>query len=216
MARKKNKKPLHPIMTYLLLICVVIVTSGILGLLDVSTNYNVINAIRGNIESTTAAVKSLFNLSGLKTIFSTTVSNFASFAPLSMLIITLIGIGIMDKSGFLQSFFTLITKKADKFRVTFILALFLIFASIAGDIMFIVLIPITALFFKYSKRNPKAGIVMAFAALTVGTSINIFMNSVDSSLLSYTILAANSIDSTYEINVFCESLFQECQNMKKK
>ena len=151
MARKRNKKPLHPIMTYIVLICVIIVLSGILGLLDVSTNYNVINAIRGNIESTTAAVKSLFNLSGLKTIFSSTVSNFASFAPLSMLIITLIGIGIMDKSGFLQSFFTLLTKKADKFRVTFILALILVFASIAGDIMFIVLIPITALFFKYSK-----------------------------------------------------------------
>ena len=203
MARKRNKKPLHPIMTYIVLICVIIVLSGILGLLDVSTNYNVINAIRGNIESTTAAVKSLFNLSGLKTIFSSTVANFASFAPLSMLIITLIGIGIMDKSGFLQSFFTLLTKKADKFRVTFILALLLVFASIAGDIMFIVLIPITALFFKYSKRNPKAGVVMAFAALTVGTSINVFMNSVDSALLSYTLLAANSIDSSYEISVFC-------------
>ena len=206
MRKIKRKVALHPIMAYLVLICITIVISGILGLFEISTNYNVINAVRGNIESSTAAVNSLFNLSGLKLIFSQTVSNFSSFAPLSMLIIILIGIGIMDKSGFLQSFFSLLTVKADKFKVTFIISLILILAGIAGDIMFIVLIPIVALFFKYNKRNPIAGIVMSFAALTFGHGINIFINSIDSSLLSYTKLAAESIDSTYNISIFM-SLF---------
>lgn len=206
MRKVKRKVALHPIMSYLLLICLTIVLSGILGLFELSTNYNVINAVRGNIESSTAAVKSLLNLSGLKLIFSSTVSNFSSFAPLSMLIIILIGIGIMDKSGFLQSFFSLITEKADKFKVTYIIALILILSGVAGEIMFIVLIPIVALFFKYNKRNPIAGIIMSFAAMTFGHGINIFMNSVDSSLLSYTSLAAESVDATYAINVFM-SLF---------
>lgn len=206
MRKVKRKIALHPIMAYLLLILITIVVSGILGVFQISTNYNVINAVRGNIESTTAAVRSLFNLSGLKLIFSETVSNFSSFAPLSMLIIILIGIGIMDRSGFLQSFFSLLTEKADKFKVTFIISLILILAGIAGEIMFIVLIPIVALFFKYNKRNPLAGIVMSFAALTFGHGINIFMNSIDSSLLSYTKLAAESIDATYTISIFM-SLF---------
>ena len=92
MRKIKRKVALHPIMAYLLLICITIVISGILGFFEISTNYNVINAVRGNIESSTAAVRSLFNLSGLKLIFSETVSNFSSFAPLSMLIIILIGI----------------------------------------------------------------------------------------------------------------------------
>ncbi len=193
MHNKKKKIALHPIMTFILLILFTIVFSGIFGLIGLSTNYNVINAVRGNYETTTAAVTSLFNLSGLKLIFSTTVSNFASFAPLIMLIITLIGIGIMDESGFLQSFFTFLTRKSKKFTVTFILAFITIISSIAGDLLYVILIPMMALFFKYSKRNPKAGIIMAFAGLSCGTGINVFMNSIDSSLLEYTKLAVKKI-----------------------
>ena len=107
MKKLKNKILLHPIMTFLILILITIILSGIFGMLGLSTSYNTVNAIRGGYDSTPVAVKSLLNLSGLKLIFRTTVSNFSAFAPLSMLLITLIGIGIMDKSGFLSSFFTL-------------------------------------------------------------------------------------------------------------
>lgn len=200
MKKLKNKILLHPIMTFLILILITIILSGIFGMLGLSTSYNTVNAIRGGYDSTPVAVKSLLNLSGLKLIFRTTVSNFSAFAPLSMLLITLIGIGIMDKSGFLSSFFTLVTKKSSKKTVTFVLSLITILASIMGDISFIVFIPITALFFKYSKRNPKAGIILAFAGLTCGTGINIFMNSIDSALLEYTRLAAASLDINYSIS----------------
>ena len=202
MQKIKKKITLHPIMTFLILMLITIIISGVFGLFNLSTNYNMINALRGTFESTTVAVTSLFSLSGLKLIFRTTVGNFASFAPLATLLIILIGIGIMDRSGFLQSFFALITQNASKFRVTWILSLLLILASIMGDIAFIVFIPIVALFFKYAMRNPKVGIILAFASLTCGTGVNIFMNSIDSSLLEYTRLAATSLDSSYEINTY--------------
>lgn len=202
MQKIKRKITLHPIMTFLILMLITIVLSGILGIFNFSTNYNMINTVRGSFETTTVAVTSLFNLSGLKLIFRTTVANFAAFAPLATLLIILIGIGIMDRSGFLQSFFALITHNANKFRVTWILSLILVLASIMGDIAFIVFIPIVALFFKYSMRNPKVGIILAFASLTCGTGVNIFMNSIDSSLLEYTRLATTSLDSTYEINTY--------------
>lgn len=189
-------------MAFCLMILITIIISGIFNLLDLSTNYNTVNVIRGDYDSTTVAVTSLFSLSGLKLIFRTTVSNFVSFAPLSTLIITLIGIGIMDRSGFLEAFFTMLTKKASRVFVTIVLSFITIVSSIIGDISYIVLIPITALFFKYSKRNPKAGIILAFAGVTSGTGINIFMNSIDSALMEYTRLSANSLDSTYTISVF--------------
>lgn len=200
MRKGRNKIILHPIMAFLILICITILLSGILGrVVGLGANYNAINSIRGDIDTTTVSVNSLLNLSGLKSIFKNTVSNFASFAPLSMLLILLIGIGIMDKSGFLQSFFTLLTKKSKKSTVTFVLSFLIVIASIMGDISFLIFIPITALFFKYSKRNPKAGIIMSFAGLTCANSINIFMNSIDSALINYTEIAAISIDSTYTI-----------------
>jgi len=202
MYNKKKKIVLHPIMSFVIFIIIAIILSGILGAIGLSADYHSINPVRGDIDTTNVMVKSLFSLSGLKLIFSSTVSNFASFAPLSMLLISLIGIGIMDKSGFLQAFFTLVTKKASKFRVTWILSLLTILASIIGDISYIIFIPIYALFFKYSKRNPKAGIIMAFAGLTCGTGINIFLSSIDASMLEYTRLAANSLDATYNISYF--------------
>lgn len=199
----KNKKPrtiIHPIMAFLVLIIGTLILSGLLGALGVSANYNSVNTIRGDLNTTTVLVTSLFNLSGLKQIFRTTVANFASFAPLINIIIVLIGVGIMDKSGFLESFFTLLTKKASKFKVTFVLSLITILASITGDLSFVVLLPICARCFKYGKRNPKAGIIMAFAGLACGTGINICMSSIDAALLSYTQAAALSLDTTYTIN----------------
>lgn len=202
MPSRKKRTTLHPIMVFIILIITTILLSGLLGAIGVSANYNSVNTLRGDLDSTNVMVKSLLNLSGLKLIFRTTVSNFASFAPFITLIITLIGIGIMDKSGFLQSFFTLVTKKASKFSVTLVLSFLTIIASIIGDISYIIFIPITALFFKYSKRNPKAGIILAFAGLTCGTGINIFMSSIDASLLEYTRLASFYLDASYSISSF--------------
>ena len=109
---------LHPIMSFLLLIFLTIILSGILDILDVSVNYSKINVKTGNVESTLVTIESLFNLSGVKYIFSNTVSNFVSFAPLSMLLIILIGISIMDESGFLDTLFFCVTKKLPRNVVT--------------------------------------------------------------------------------------------------
>ena len=150
--RIKDKIILHPIMSFIVLIIATIVASGILNLFDVSVTYNKLNT-SGAYESTLVTVESLFSLNGIKFIFSNTVLNFASFTPLSMLLIILIGIGIMDKSGFLDSFFYILTKKISKRTVTFSLSLICILSSIMGDISFIILIPLAALLFKYGKRN---------------------------------------------------------------
>lgn len=202
MFKNRKKIVLHPIMAFIILILGTIVLSGILGGFGLGATYNSVNTIRGDVDSTSVLVTSLLNLSGLKMIFRTTVSNFASFAPLCMLLITLIGIGIMDKSGFLESFFTLLTKKSSKMKVTFVLALLTVLASIIGDISYIIFIPISALCFKYGKRNPKAGIIMSFSGLACGTGINLFLSSISASMLGYTRLTANSLDSTYTINNF--------------
>lgn len=195
----RNKVTTHPIMTFGLLILFTIVLSGILNLFNVSTTYNTLDS-SGHYNSVLVSVESLLNLSGVKYIFSNTLSSFASFTPLSMLLIILIGIGIMDKSGFLDSLFYLFTKRISKKSVTFSLSLICIFATIMGDISFVILIPLAALLFKYGKRNPRAGIVCAFASLSCGVGVNIFMNSVDSALLNYTTLSAQMVSSDYVIN----------------
>ena len=116
--KKRNLKEritLDPIMTLLILILITIVISGFLSLIGVQVTYNTIsNDISLEYTQGLVSVESLFSLSGLKYIFTTTVSNFVSFTPLSSLIIILIGIGVMEKSGFLKTVVTLLTKKTKK------------------------------------------------------------------------------------------------------
>ena len=195
----REKIVLHPIMSFLILILITICISGILSLFDITGSYSSINTKTNALESTMVSIENLFSLRGLKYIFSNTVSNFASFTPLSMLLITLLGIGIMDKTGFLDTLFYVLTRKLRKNVVTFILVFICILSSIGGDIAYIIFIPISALLFKYGKRNPQAGIITAFAAISCGIGINVFINSVDSSLLTYTQDASSLLKENYII-----------------
>ena len=60
---------LHPVMSFFVMILITIVLSGILNFFNVSTTYNKITA-SGSYESVLVSVDSLFNLSGIKYIFS--------------------------------------------------------------------------------------------------------------------------------------------------
>ena len=198
----KTRNGFHPVISFLILIIGVIVLSGLLGLLGVQATYNNYSTLTESYVPTTEAIRSLFNLSGLKYIFTNTVSNFANFTVLSNLIIVLIGIGIMEKSGFLKTLFMLLTKKAKKKTVTFWLVFISMLASIMGDLPYIVIIPLAALLFLHGKRNPLIGIVCSFAALTCGSALSILLTSMDSSLLSITLSNAQIIDASYHVSIF--------------
>ena len=193
--RTKEKIGLHPVMMLLVLSFITIIASGVLRFFNVQSTFNKISTITGDFQVTTEAVKSLFSLSGLKYIFTTTVSNFANFAVLSNLIIILLGIGIMVKSGFLKTIITMMTKKAKKNTVTF--ALICIIASLIGDLSYIIMVPLGALLFLYGKRNPLIGIIASFASLTCGNALSLFFTSNDSSMLNMTLTNAHLIDQTF-------------------
>lgn len=198
--RRKEREKMHPLMTYVILSVVVIIISGILGGLDTQSTFYTVNSTNFNLIPETEVINSLFNLSGIKYVFTNTVSNFANFTVLSNLIIILMGIGIMDKSGFLQTAITLTTKKLKKKTVTFIFIFLCVIASLFGDLSYLVFIPLGALLFYYGKRNPAIGIISSFAALSCGSALNVFFTSSDSSLLNYTVLAAQTVNNGYTIS----------------
>ncbi len=195
----KQKITLHPIMAILIIVGIITILSGILSLFDAQATIKKINPTSFEYKTSITEVSSLISISGLKYIFTSTVSNFVAFAPLSSLIIILIGVGIMDKSGFLKTAFTLLSKKSKKNTVTFVLVFISIILGVIGDLSYIILIPLSAILFSYGKRNPSLGIIASFAGLTCGSGISFILTSVDSSLLSLTQLATNMIDPNYII-----------------
>ena len=68
--KRKNRQKLHPLMTYVLLIVVTITLSGILQLLDAQATFYRVNNVTLDLIPDIEVVKSLFNLSGIKYIFT--------------------------------------------------------------------------------------------------------------------------------------------------
>lgn len=202
MKKRRTKVGLHPVMFFLIFCVVTVILSGILRLFNVQVAFNKVSSVTGELQVTSEAVNSLLSIGGIKHIFTTTASGFANYAVLSNLIIILLGIGIMDKSGFLKTFTMVITKNAKKKTVTFFLVLIAIISSIIGDLSYVITIPLGALIFLYAKRNPMIGIISSYAALTCGSALSLVLTSVDSNLLSMTLKNAYVFDSTYTISPF--------------
>ncbi len=198
----KKKRKFSPIVTFILLTFITIILSGFLSLINVQTEYTTVNKVTNELVNNVIEVKNLFSVSGIKHIVTSTVSGFVEFAPLSALIITLIGIGVLEKSGFMKTAITLMTKNAKKNSVTFTLIFLSLLFSLLGDIGFVIMLPIGALVFKYGRRNPLGGIVATFAGLSFGTGINLFLSSMDSTLLTLTLNAAKTIDLKYTIGIY--------------
>ena len=198
----KKRKKMGPIMSFIILSIVTVVASGLLHLLNVQGEYVTYSKVTNGFVNNVVEVKNLFSFSGLKFIVTHAVRNFVEFSPLSTSIIVLIGIGILEKTGFLKTAFTLLTKNSKKNSVTFVLIFICLLFSLLGDIGYVVMLPLGALLFKYGRRNPHGGIIASFASLAFGTGINIFLSANDSSLLTLTLNAAKVIDPNYKVSIF--------------
>lgn len=197
----KNKK-FSPIFVFIILTFVTIVLSFVLSLFNLQAEYSTINTYTNTLQNNVIQVENLLSFSGVKYILTNTVSNFVNFEPLSMLIIILIGIGVLEKSGFAKTFFTLITQNARKYTITFCLVFLSVLSSTFGNIGFVLLLPISAICFKYGHRHPIGGIIASFAGICFGYGINVFLTNLDSNLLSITLRAAKVLDSNYAIGEF--------------
>jgi len=204
MAKKKlklKKFNLHPVTSMILLIALVIIVSFILHLFKASTTYNVINVETGQIKTEVVKVVNQMNYKGVKTLISDALKNFVSFAPLGTLLVTLIGLGVAEATGLIDTVLRRRILKIPPRTVTFLLLLLAIFSSIVNEVGYAVMIPLGALVFLINGRNPLAGIATAFAGVAFGYSISFFVGSTDIALLPYTRVAANLIDEGFHVSM---------------
>lgn len=200
---RKNKKEfkLHPALLFFALTLIVMIVSSIGSILNLETNYYVVNAANGNLESKSVFITNLFNRTGLQYLVSNMLSNFIGFAPLGNLIIGLLGVGVAYKSGFLNSLFKILSKYIPKKTFTFLIVLLGIISSMFFEVGYVILIPIAAILFMNLGRHPSAGICAAFAGVTFGYGANIVVNGLDSSLITYTQAATSILDKNYVVNL---------------
>ena len=185
----KKKRGLHPVWFFILLSIITVVLSFIFSLINLQgTQYQVNQS--GTITTTILTVKSLVTLSGLRYIIGETINNFLKFVPLGTVIIGLIGMGSLIKTGLLKEVFSRISKKVPRIVMFFVFSLLCIVMGFSQDLAFVIMIPVAVALFTEYKRSQVIGMTMTFVSVAAGANINLFITSIDYSIVE---LARNSV-----------------------
>ncbi|MBR2894235.1 MAG: AbgT family transporter, partial [Oscillospiraceae bacterium] len=91
-----NKLP-HPVTLFAVLALFVVILSAVLAALGVSATGELISG--GELKETTVTAVSLLTKDGLAYIVSNAVNNFTTYAPLGMVLVAMLGVGVAEQSG---------------------------------------------------------------------------------------------------------------------
>ena len=197
---KYKRRALHPITTFILLTFAVMIISSLLSLFGVQATYSRINA-SNELENVVVSVEGLFNFNGLKYLISNAAKNFVSFAPLSTLLIGLIGVSVAHASGLIDTFIKRVTLKINNKTLTFIIIFIATISSIINEVGYVILIPLAALIFLANGRNPLLGITAAFCGVAFGYGVTLFAGSMEINLVEYTEKASHLVDATFHVSL---------------
>ncbi len=195
MDKENKKRELHPVWFFVILILITIVSSVVLSIFDFQGTQTDISL--GSSSTSVLTVESLLSRDGVEFMISECVNNFLKFAPLGTLIIGLIGVGLMIKVGLFKSIFSKFTKFIPRRTIFFIFSLLCIIMGFSTDLAFVVMIPIAAILFTEYKRSQVVGMTMAFVSVAAGANINLFITSIDYSLIELAKSSVTLIDPDY-------------------
>ena len=187
--RVGNKLP-HPVTLFAIFALLVIILSGVFASMGVQVE-DPIN------EGEMLQVKSLMSKEGIQYIFESAVKNFTGFAPLGTVLVTMIGIGIAERSGLISAALRGLVTSVPKQLMTAALVFGGIMSSMAADAGYVVLVPLGAVLFAGLGRHPLAGLAAAFAGVSAGFSANLLLTSLDPLLGGLTIQAAETVNPEY-------------------
>lgn len=184
-----NKLP-HPITLFAILAGLVLVLSAALQPLGISVEHP-------GEEGKMVEINNLLNAEGLKYIFGSMTDNFIGFAPLGVVLVTMLGIGVAERNGLISALLRGFVLSVPTRFITLGLVFAGVMSSVASDAGYVVLPPLGALIFAAMGRHPLAGLAAAFAGVSAGFSANLLLSGTDVMLGELTIAAASTIDPAY-------------------
>lgn len=142
----------------------------------------------------------LLSREGLHKIILKMVENYTSFAPLGIVMVALLGIGIAESSGLISAGIRLLVLNSPAKLLTFVVVLSGILSNIASDLGYVLLIPLGGIIFHSVGRHPVAGMAAAFSGVSGGFSANLIIGTIDPLLAGLSTEAAMIIDPEYYVN----------------
>lgn len=158
--------------------------------------FHAINPATGEL----VQVNNLLDKEGIHRILLDMVTNFTDFAPLGIVLVAMLGIGIAEGSGLIGALIRLLVLSSPRKLLTFVLVFAGIVSNLASDIGYVLLIPLAGTIFLSIGRHPIVGMAAAFAGVSGGFSANLLLGTIDPLLAGLSEEAARIIDPTYTVN----------------
>ncbi|TVQ03295.1 MAG: AbgT family transporter [Balneolaceae bacterium] len=216
----------HPVTLFALFALGVVLLSGLAEWLNWSAPDPRPEGAAGRAPGGIIEPVSLLNGEGFRMIVENMVRNFTGFAPLGVVLVALLGVGVAEHSGLISAVIRGIVLKAASFRpkessssgllsipvrifnfvlnpknlVTIAICFAAVISNTASEMGYVVLVPLAAVIFHSMGRHPLAGLACAFACVSGGYSANLLIGTIDPLLAGLTQEAANLIDPEYTIH----------------
>jgi aminobenzoyl-glutamate transport protein len=189
--RVGNKLP-DPAVLFLLLMLVVWVVSALLA----NVSFTELDPRSGD----PIQIRNLLAGTSFTQFMADMVRTFVNFAPLGVVLVAMLGLGVAEHTGFINAALRAILSVTPKMLLTPMLIAVGIFSHVAVDAGYVLVIPLGAVIFYAAGRHPLAGIAAAFAGVSGGFSATFIPSSLDPLLSGLTQEAARLIDPTVIVN----------------
>lgn len=185
--RVGNKLP-DPFVLFVGLAVLMIIVSSIFSLFDASVIHP------GSGEE--MPIKNLISGEGLQFILTSMLDNFTGFAPLGLVLVMMLGVGLAEKVGLLDYAVRKTILKSPPFLLTYTVVFVGILGNLASDAAVVLIPPLAALVFYKVGRHPLAGLAAGFAGAGAGFTANLFVAGTDALLAGISTEAAAIIDDS--------------------
>ncbi|MCU4176092.1 AbgT family transporter [Carboxylicivirga sp. N1Y90] len=182
----------HPALLFGIFAIIVLAFSAIFAWLGTTANHPATNE--------TIEVINLMSVDGLRRILTEMVKNFTNFAPMGIVVVAMLGIGLAEKSDLIGALIRKLVLAAPKGILTFVIILAGVISNVASSVGYVLLVPLGGVIFLVAKRHPLVGMAAAFAGVSGGFSANLIIGTIDPLLAGLTEEAARIVDKTYTVN----------------
>ncbi|MBS9422312.1 p-aminobenzoyl-glutamate transporter [Photorhabdus caribbeanensis] len=190
--RVGNKIP-NPFILFIYLIAVLMIATAILSWFDLAVK----NPANGEL----IRVKNLLSAEGLQWILPNIVKNFSNFTPLGAILALVIGAGLAEKVGLLQTLMYKMASGINKRYASYMVLFIAFFSHISSDAALVVMPPLGALIFIAVGRHPVAGLLAAIAGVASGFTANLLIVTTDVLLSGISTEAAKMLDPNLHVSV---------------
>lgn len=150
-------------------------------------------------EEEPVAIKSLVSAEGIQYMLTSMLENFVGFKPLGIVLAIMLGIGLADKVGLIETFIKSTILKAPKGLITYAVIFIGILGNLAADAAFVIIPPLAAMVFYNVGRHPLAGLAAGFAGVGSGFTANIIVSNTDAVLSGISAEVMGTLDTSVTV-----------------